>query len=258
MRRTLAQYLNGIKAIQELIGHAEDISRFDLIVTLIDSEVSSDVINSPVNATVEATFTPEQLRRLCKWAWSLKPEQIKFLDKTYLSCLKWTKTLQEMYHPSIPIFKAASGRILLARISAAIATLQFSWDGDKLIIEPAHVEAAVDLLRLLWDKPSFGYLEYSKQEQSREELKFVDELEKSVKKNIKRDTVGFVFEDLIHIAKFTRDELKSIAGMEMYQTDDLISQMLRSRVIRNETANVWEITKPGKRWMEQLSNNHHE
>lgn len=252
MQRNLAQYLSGVKAIQELIGHPEDISRFDLIVTLIDSEVSSDVINSPIDETTEATFSPEDLRRLCQFAWSLKPSQIRFSDAAYTLCLEWTKKMQEIYHPSVPIFKAASGRLLLARIAAAIATLQFSWDGTTLTIESVHVEAAVNLLRGLYDKPSFGYLEYSRQMQDREEIKSVDALEKNVKSNIKHDILLSVLENLVHAGRFSRDELAAIGSMQQHQAEDLIGAMLRSRVIRKGDANVWDITKVGKDWMELM------
>lgn len=247
MRKNLAQYLSGVKAIQELIGHPEDISRFDLIVTLIDSEVSSETINTPKDDTTEATFTPSQLQRLCQFAWSLKPNQIRFSDDAYLQCLDWTKRLQAVYHPSVPIFKAASGRLLLARVAASIATLQFSWDGKAISVTEKHVDAAVAFLRGLYDKPSFGYLEYSKQMQDRETIKHEADLEETIRKMIKVDC----FESLIHAAKFTRDELKAIASIQDFQADDLIGVMLRSGVIRKGEANTWEITPIGKTWLEK-------
>lgn len=252
MQRNLAQYLSGVKAIQELVGHPEDISRFDLIITLVDSEVSSDVINSPIDETMEGTFSPEQLRRLCQFAWSLRPNQIRFSDAAYHQCLGWTKKMQEIYHPSVPIFKAASGRLLLARISAAIATLQFAWDGESLTVEAVHVEAAVNLLRGLYDKPSFGYLEYSKQMQDREDLKEIETLEKTIKNCIKPAIVISVFDNLLHAARFTRDELAATGSMLSHHAEDLIGAMLRSRVIRKGEANVWEVTKPGQTWMSNL------
>lgn len=252
MQKNLAQYLSGVKAIQELIGHPEDISRFDLIITLVDSEVSSEVINSPTDETIEATFTPDQLQRLCQFAWSLKPNQIRFSDAAYMLCLQWTKKMQSIYHPSVPIFKAASGRLLLARIASAIATLQFSWDGQTLTIENYHVEAAVNLLRGLYDKPSFGYLQYSEQMQDREEIKDTDALNKAVQSNIKPAIVSLVFENLIHTARFTRDELAAIGSLMIHQADDLVGAMLRSRVIRKGEANTWDVTKPGQKWMLEM------
>lgn len=251
MNKTLAQYLSGVKALQELIGHAEDISRFDLIVTLIDSEVSSETINSPADESTPATFTVEQLQRLCQFVWALRPEKIRFADDAYIACLDWTQKLQDVYHPSVPIFKAASGRLLLARIACAIATLQFSWDGAMLSIESTHVEAAVQLLRSLYDKPSFGYLEYSRQMQDRESIKDLETLLATVRTSLKPDLVAQTFDALIHSSKFSRDELAAVGSMQIFQADDLIGAMLRSRVLRKGEANVWEITKVGKEWMQE-------
>ena len=251
MNKTLAQYLSGVKALQELIGHAEDISRFDLIVTLIDSEVSSETINSPSDESTPATFTVDQLQRLCQFVWALKPEKIRFADEAYIACLEWTQKMQAIYHPSVPIFKAASGRLLLARIACAIATLQFSWDGAMLSVESTHVDAAVKLLRSLYDKPSFGYLEYSKQMQDRESIKDVETLTNTIRTALKSDLVAQTFDSLIHSAKFSRDELAAVGSMQIFQADDLIGAMLRSRVLRKGDANVWEITKVGKVWMQE-------
>lgn len=251
MQKNLAQYLSGVKAIQELIGHPEDISRFDLIVTLIDSEVPSEIINNPQDETIEATFTPNQLQRLCQFAWSLKPTQVKFTDDAYISCLGWTEQLQRIYHPSVPLFKAASGRLLLARIGAAIATLQFNWDGESIIIEDRHIDAAVSLLRGLYDKPSFGYLEYSKQMQDRDTIKGEKELRNSIRSIIKVAMLKEVVESLLHAAKFTRDEVQATASIQPMAADDLIGAFLRSGVIRKGEQNTWEITPIGKIWLEK-------
>jgi predicted transcriptional regulator len=86
--------------------------------------------------------------------------------------------------------------------------------------------------------------------QDRENLKDTDQLEMSLKKNIKAEIIGQVFESLIHASKFSRDELAATASLQIFQADDIIGHMLRSRVIRKGEANVWEITKAGKKWME--------
>jgi hypothetical protein len=152
----------------------------------------------------------------------------------------------------VPIFKAASGRLFLARIGAAIAALQFSWDGKTLQVADKHIDAAVNLLRSLYDKPSFGYLEYSRQMQDREIIRTSEDLRRSISKNIKGDIVSDVFDSLIHTAKFSRDELAAIGSMQLFQADDLVGHLLRARVIRKGEANTWEITKPGKEWMQKL------
>jgi hypothetical protein len=85
--------------------------------------------------------------------------------------------------------------------------------------------------------------------QDREAVKANTDLDKAVRQNIKGELLVPVLENLIHAAKFTRDELAATGGMHLFQADDLLGAFLRSRVIRKGEANTWEITKPGKGWM---------
>jgi hypothetical protein len=257
IRKTLGGYLSGVRAIQELVGHPEDISRFDLIVTLTDSEVNSNLINSPPeDETVTATFTPDQLQRLCQFIWALKPNQVRLTDDAYIHCLESTQILEKIYHSSFPVFKAASGRLLITRIGAAIAASQFSWDGRYITIRKGHIDAAVDLMRNLYDKPSFGYLEYSRQMYDQEVIKITPELHRAIKKNIQSDLVSHVFQSLIHATKFSRDELAAIGSMQLFQADDLVGYFLRAHIIRKGEANIWEITRQGKDWMVKTITNY--
>lgn len=257
--KTLASYTSGVRAVQELVGHGEDIARFDLIITLVDSDVSVDVINRPARQERgKRVYEPEQLQKLVRFIWSLKAEQVKISTEAYMSCLEYTKELAAEYHPAVPLFKGGSGRYKIARIAAAIAALQFSWDTDKkhLLVNEEHVEAAVKFMRLLYNKPPLRYDEWSKQLFDREEVKDEDESTEGLvrviqnrKKRIK------ALEALIHSAKFSRDELCAVASIPIIHADDLIGIFLRNRILRKGDQNLWEITPPGKRWLEKQMTN---
>ncbi len=251
VNKNLASYLSGVKAVSELIGHGEDIARFDLIVTLVDREVSNDVINKPFSNKGVKDAIPDNLwQKLCQFAWSLKPNQIKITTDAYYLCLDETKRLSEIYHPAIPIFKGGSGRYKIARVAAAIACLQFSWNGKVILVNEEHVQAAAAFLQRLYDKPSFGYLDWSKQMFDRDNVKDLSALDVKlveVIKNVKKR--GAVVEALVHSAKFTRDELCAVASLQISTADDLIGIMVRERVLRKGEANVWEITPAGRDWM---------
>lgn len=251
INKNLSGYLSGVRAVQELIGHGEDIARFDLISTLVDREVSVDVINKPFSTRGSKDAIPNELwQRLCQFVWALKPSQIKITTDAYYACLDETKRLSEIYHPAVPVFKGGSGRYKIARIAAAIACLQFSWNGKAVIVLEEHVLAASRFLELLYDKPSFGYLEWSRQMFDRDGVKDVATLDiglaSAVKNVVKR---GKVMEALIHASKFTRDELCVIAGLQFSQADELLGIMLRERVLRKGEANLWEVTPAGRDWM---------
>lgn len=254
VNRTLAQYLSGVKAVQELIGHGEDIARFDLIVTLTDREVSNEIINRPIKYSSNKLAIPDTAwQKLCQFAWSLKPEQVKITTEAYHACLELTKELAEIYHAGIPLFKGGSGRYKIARIAAAIATLQFSWDGKAIKVYEEHVDAAAKLMRLLYDKPSLGYLEWSQQMRDRDGVKDIKVLDAAAKLAVPNDKKrSKVMETLVYSAKFTRDELCAVGGLTFTNADIFIGVMVRERVLRKGEANTWEITPAGKVWMQEF------
>lgn len=253
--KTLASYTSGVRAVQELVGHGEDIARFDLIITLVDADVSVEVINTPVRQRKgERDFEPDDFQRLVRFIWMLKPEQIRFTTEAYLTCLEYTKDLSAEYHPAIPIFKGGSGRYKIARIAAAIATLQFSWREKEIIVNEEHIEAAVILLRTLYNKAPMRYDEWSKQMYDRGIIKDTDEIDAKmvqVLPNIKKR--GQTIEALLHTGKFSRDELCAIGSINILHADDLIGVMLRNRILSKGDANIWEITPAGKHWLQKYS-----
>lgn len=259
--RNLGDYLSGVRAIQELVGHSEDISRFDLIITLVDSEVSSDIINRP--ATEDTGARPsglvgygESLANLLGFAWALRPEQVDFSRSAYLACLDEAQRLGGIYHPSVPIFKASSDRYKIARIAAAIATLQFNWTGDAILVDEEHVFAATRFLQLLYDKPSLGYREFSDQMLDRQNIKDEILLTEALYATVTAERRNKVVDTLIHSAQFSRDDLTAIASINISTADSLIGAMLRERALRKGLANVWEITPAGKRWLEKHLHEH--
>ncbi len=253
VNKNLAGYLSGVQAIRELIGHGEDIARFDLICTLVDREVSVEVINRPFSSKGLKDAIPEtSFEKLCQFVWSLKSEQIRITTDAYYSVLDATKELSEKYHAAVPIFKGGSGRYKIARVACAIAALQFSWNGKVLLVTEEHVEAACELLQQLYDKPSFGYLEFSKQMFDRDGVKDEGALENKFDEKIPNTNKrNGAIESLLHAGKFTRDELCAVASLQIMAADDLIGVMVRERVLRKGDANVWEITLAGGEWLKQ-------
>lgn len=258
--KNLGDYLSGVRAVQELVGHAEDISRFDLIVTMVDSEVPSNIINQPKGKDgsgqhsgmdVAGTQFRNDLANLAGFAWALRPEQIDFSNAAYLACLAEAERLGGIYHPSIPIFKASADRYKIARIAASIATLQFSWTGDSILVTDEHVYAATKFLQLLYDKPSLGYREFSEQMLDRQTIKDEKVLDETIVAAIPQTRLPKVVDSLLHSSQFTRDDFTSIASVNISTADSVIGAMLRERAIRKGTANVWEITPAGKRWLQK-------
>lgn len=252
--KTLASYTSGVKAVQELIGHGEDIARFDTVITLVDSDVSVETINQPFKAKRrKLPILESDFQKLVQFAWALKPTQVKFSTEAYYSCLEHTQSLSSVYHPAVPLFKGGSGRYKIARIAAAIATLQFAWDGTSIVVNEDHVEAAVELMKKIYNKYPLCYDEWSKQVFDREQVKHEEALDDDLKSRFKSaGKLSDIIESLIHQTKFTRDELCAVASLQISQADDLIGVWVRGRILRKGDANVWEITPDGKRWLEKF------
>ena len=252
-KRTLSNYLFGVQAIQELIGHGEDIARFDMVTTLTDGEVSNATINSVRQGISEVTFTPELIQKLIHFIWALQPEQIHFTREAHAACLQETLALSTEYHPSVPIFKGGSGRYKLARVAVAIACFLFSWEEQQVVVKAEHIATAAKVLRLLYDKPSLGYKEYSTQLFAREQVVDKELMRNTMRKRIPRSRLHKVADALIYATSFNRDELMAIAGISSLYADQITGALMRGHVLSKGDTNRWDITPGGKVWMSTLA-----
>lgn len=248
-RSPLSQFLFGVTAIQGVVGQPEDLARFDLVGTLVDKEVSNAVINGDT-PELDTNFEGNDYATLCRFAWSLKGEQVVITQQAADKCKELTLKLSKKYHPSVPIFKGGSGRFRLARIANAFAVLCFSYRKDTLIVKPTHVEAAAKLLQMCYDKPSLAYDVWSRQLFDKERIVLEDELRKAIQMHIPVSKFNRVAKSLIHALRFNRDELCAYAGVSITVADFLISHLCNSHVVIKGESNQWAITPSGKRWLE--------
>lgn len=252
--KALASYPNGLRALSELVGQAEDISRFDLIAMLTDGDVSSETINQRgMDFDTIGAYEPEVLQNLVRFVWSLKPEQINFTDKAYEACLQICKAMSKVYHPDFPIFKAGSGRLRLARLACAIACSQFNWKKNKIEVTAAHVDCACRVLEMTFDKPSLGYLAYSKDRFHRDSIKDEPLLMKTfIKVFIKVETRRRVLHYLETHGKFDERELQSVSGIvSIYEIHRFVGVGLDSNILQRN-ATKWEVTQVGKGWIKRV------
>lgn len=252
--RGVSDYQYGVKAVQELVGHPEDIARFDLILTTVDTEVGAEVINSARFATVatEDEIDVDDLQLLIRFIWSLKPEQIRFSIKAHQQCLDSTLKLAKKYHASIPIFKSGSGRYKLARIAASIACLQFSWKDGYIVVLRDHVHAATRLLETIYNKPSFGYRQYSIMAFDRDSLGNTKVLQEQLDENVEPTKLLAGIANLTHCGAFTVNEFATYFGVHTMNAGKLISEMAAARVITRAERDQWLLTPNGREWLKQI------
>lgn len=153
-----------IEAIKGLIKNPEDIARFDIAISAARSDVDSSVINSTDHEHVKHVYTSDLSSQLVAWAWSRKPEQILWEGGVEEYVLSTAEEFGNRYVPEPPLVQAENVRVKLARIAIAIAARTFSSDeaGDCIVVGTQHVDAAVELLDLLYGMDSFGYKAHSR------------------------------------------------------------------------------------------------
>lgn len=254
--RSIEDYPTGVEAARDLIGHHEDLARFDLVLTAVDDEVNKEVINQDRTLGELKVFTEEEqkaFRELIMFAWSLKPDQIEFTVEAYRECLTQTIRMSGVYHPSLPVFKAGSGRLKLARVACAVACAQFAWDNGKkkLVITKKHVICASQILEHHYQKPSFGYARYSRIQHTLSKVIDEDKVIAKIKESFPEKEQDF-FAYISHSSHFSKFEIGEAMGVHFLYVERVISQMFLSNLLKKgEDKSQWQLSKGGRKWVDK-------
>lgn len=154
----------GTDALRKLIGNPEDIARFDMAMGVFSKDVPSGEINRHRPGSTGQLFSREAYRGVIKWAWTRKPENIKWGKGVDELVLAKAGYLGQRYIEVPPLVQVANVRMKIARIAAAIAARTYSTrNGEDLLLRDFHVEAAVQFLEELYSHVRFGYRVVSQQ-----------------------------------------------------------------------------------------------
>jgi len=164
--KSLASYGYPVMALPEIPAFTDlpDIRRFDYCVGVRAGDVSDDDINTDVTLIpdINNPYTPELCRNLILWLWQLPPEKIIISHDTETHCLELAKKMSEQYVPDIPLVESGDMRHKLIRLAVAFAGRTFnSPDGDVLVVEPAHVTCAYEMINSLYKSEGLDYWGYS-------------------------------------------------------------------------------------------------
>lgn len=226
-KRPLAAFNSGIDAVQDLIGHPEDIARFDFALTVASNEVPLSVINARTRPAVPHVYTTEACQKLIYWAWSRKPNQVQFQKGAEDACLEGATALSRKFVP--PLVEGAEQRIKLARLATSIAARLFSSsaDGETVLVYPAHVEFVVNYLEQIYCKPSMAFDLYSKAMIQEQTLDNPQELQ------IRLEELPDEFRSLLAGAPiFTAADLQDYGGLDRDAAIGLASFLVRKRCSR--------------------------
>jgi len=159
--RPIASYPNGISILQELVGTAEDIARYDIAL------VSADRGNSQIDPLWEPLepFTIEEYRARIRWVWSRTPDQIIISPELSKYIMECANTLNKEYACHIKIFGTEAWK-KLTRLALAVAGYLVSTDHEyeNLILQKEHIDYARDYLVSIYDNSTFKLKEYAEHE----------------------------------------------------------------------------------------------
>lgn len=222
--RSIASYPHGVAIITELVGAAEDIARYDIMLVIGDKGNS---LSDPYWQPLEP-FTEEEYRTRIQWVWSRTPEQIIISEELGHYIFEQANALNKDYDSHIKIFGTEAWK-KLARIAIATAGYTVSSDTEgNLIVLKEHIDYAVSYLREIYDNSTFRLKEYVDHER-----KFIttDEEAKTILSNLFQIAPGAVLH-LEQEHKTNKQMLAAAAGLAQDRINSVVNQLITGMFIK--------------------------
>ena len=135
-----------------------------------------------------------------------------------------------------PLIQAASVRVKIARVAAALAARLFSTDetNERVIVKPEHVEAAVQFMDRLYKMIASGYAD-----RSRERIADIAQAREN-EGNIKQYLWGnkSLAKFLRSSSRFRRQDLEEILNIQRDEANGIINKLWESRMVRKDGQDV--------------------
>lgn len=165
--KSIASYPNGISIVTELVGTAEDIARYDIILVLADK--GNNVIDPFWQP--ETPYPKEAYQTRVRWVWSRTPEQIIITPEVGRYIIEKANEINAKYDSHIKIFGTEAWK-KIARLAIAVAGYVVSTDEtyENIIVTKEHVDYAVQYFINIYDNPTFKLKEYVDHEKSYSEI----------------------------------------------------------------------------------------
>lgn len=232
-----------IDAIQLLIKNPEDIARFDFAMVAAQEDVDSAVINSAEPPSAPHRATRELSSALVTWAWSRKPEQVHWGKGVETHVLACAERLGSRYIADPPLIQPENVRVKLARLSVAVAARLFSHDGTghAVLVLKEHVEAAVELLDMLYGKRWFGYADHSRKEiRARQSARDNEQGCRTLL--LGNEGILDTLKTTINDTQFRARDFSEFGGMDPEMANQAVTSLLRMGMVRRRSKGYISMT----------------
>lgn len=222
--RPITSYPNGIEVLTELIGTAEDIARFDIMLVLAYRESAMDpdwVMPEPL---------PEEVYKTrIRWIWSRKPEQILFASGVERYIILKCNELNQMYGSHIKIFGTEAWK-KVSRLAISVAGTLVSTDDtyENIIVTTDHVDYAIEFFKRIYDNETFRLKQYVESEKRYEAID--DEGVKALQQMYL--TFPMLLVQLEASSNCTRAELMASTGLPQDQFSAQLNLLVQQSFIR--------------------------
>lgn len=222
--RSIASYPHGIAVVTELVGSAEDIARYDLILVLGDKGNSiSDPYWEPREPHLE-----EDYRTRIRWVWSRTPEQINISEEVGRYIFQRANELNEVYDNHIKIFGTEAWK-KLARMAISVAGYCVSTvDYEHIVVTKDHVDYAKEFMIKLYDNPIFKLQQYVEHERKYSDT---DNEAASLLQEIYTQAPGVVLH-LEQEHKTSKAMLSAAAGLNNDQMNRIVNQLIQGMFVK--------------------------
>lgn len=222
--RSIASYPHGIAVITELVGSAEDIARYDLLLVLGDKGTSfSDPYWEPHTPHDKIDY-----QNRIRWVWSRTPDQIIISEEIGRYISEKANELNKDYDSHIKIFGTEAWK-KLARVAVAVAGYVVSTnDFESLLVEKDHVDYAVEYFKKIYDNSVFKLRQYVEHERK---YSTTDDNSKELMQRIYTQAPAVV----IHLEqehKTSKAMLAAASGLNNDQVNRVINQLIQGMFVK--------------------------
>lgn len=248
----------GASAILKLFGKAEDVRRLDLAVAVASGDIDPTLMNKDIEAMpkVPHKYTSELCNLRVQWAWSRKPENIKFEDDAVELILKEATAMGQKYSSRVPLVEAADQRLKIARLAVACACCVFSTtNGEDVVVTREHVRFVTNFMYRVYSTKSLGYDKLSEQDRANS-----DTSEDNIQK-LRKQFLLLPLPDFNEIAKiifqlpyFNRNTLEDYTGLPKDDLKLLLKFLTNNHLVERVRADYRRLPL-GTEFMESLLEN---
>lgn len=235
--RHLNSFPNGVIPVMELIKSAEDVARYDAFL-LVERPKE---LRNPFALKLTGTKLPvEFYQHKIGWVYSRRPEDVIFEEDVASYIWEKANELNKMFLTNFPIFGTTTS-LKLARFSVAMSSLIVNTDDtmEKVIVSKEIVDYAYRFIISLYDNETFKLKEYKEEYDSYSKIN-QNEIEET-QKLYDRNSTMFLF--LENQSSTSRNNLKSVSGIETDNFNALFNALVRLKLIRISGDNVYPTQK---------------